>query len=124
LLLKTGSNIYGEKWPLTVDMWGDHVSAIHSYLLVPFIAIFGSQVFAYRFGIILAGFIAAGLALWWLYQQTKNKLLVCMAAALWAISPWSIVMSRASSSVVIDSMVLALLVLVASQVYWQAALAS
>ncbi len=121
LLLKSGSNIYGEKWPLTVDMWGDHVSAIHSYVLVPFIAFFGSQVTSYRAGIIVTGLIAAGLALWWLYRQTRNKLLVLIAAVLWAVSPWSIVMSRASSSVIVDSMVLALLVLVATTVFWNAA---
>lgn len=121
LLLQNAKNIYGEKWPLTVDMWGDHVSAIHSYLLVPFISVFGANAFAFRFGIVMAGIVGALLALKWLYLQTKSSLLVILTAALWAISPWSIVMSRASSSVIIDAMVLALLVLIATQVLWRAA---
>lgn len=121
LLLKSGSNIYGEKWPLTVDMWGDHVSAIHSYVLVPFIALFGAQTAAFRTGIIVCGLVAAGFALHWLYRQTQNKLLTLLAAAMLALSPWAIVMSRASSSVIVDSAVLSLLVVVATAVFMKAA---
>ncbi len=121
LLLKSGSNIYGEKWPLTVDMWGDHVSAIHSYVLVPFIALLGTNTFAFRTSIIACGLIAAGLALYWLYKQTQSKLLTLLAAIMLAVSPWAVVMSRASSSVLVDSAVLGLLVVVATGVFQRAA---
>lgn len=121
LLLQNGANIYGEKWPLTVDMWGDHVSAIHSYVLVPFIALFGAHTAAFRSGIIVMGILAAFIAAWWLYRQTKNVLLVLLAAIMMAVSPWAIVMSRASSSVMVDSFVLALFILVVSQVISSAA---
>lgn len=121
LLLKNGANIYGEKWPLTVDMWGDHVSAIHSYVLIPFIALLGTNTAAFRTGIITAGVLAAVVVGWWLYRQTRNALLVLLMAVMVALSPWAIVMSRASSSVMIDSLVLAVMVLVFSQVVSRAA---
>jgi hypothetical protein len=41
LLAEQGTNLYNEKFPLTVDMWGEHVSAAHSYWAVPFISLFG-----------------------------------------------------------------------------------
>jgi hypothetical protein len=121
LLLKNGANIYGERFPLTVDMWGDHVSAIHSYFLVPFIAMLGTHTAAFRTGIVVAGILAAVVVGWWLYRQTKNALLVLLMAVMVALSPWTIVMSRASSSVMIDTLVLAVLVVVFSQVVSRAA---
>lgn len=121
LLLKNGANIYGESLPLTVDMWGDHVSAIHSYFLVPFIALFGSHTAAFRTGIISAGIVAALVVGWWLYRQTKNALLVLLMAVMVSLSPWTIVMSRASSSVIIDGLVLGLFVAVFSSVVVRAA---
>lgn len=116
LLMKDQTNIYGQKWPLTVDMWGDQVPAIHSYVLVPFIKLFGVNTFAFRSGIVSMGILAAVVVLYWLYRQTKNEKLVLLMGLMIAMSPWAIVMSRASSSVMIDSFALALLVLVDSVV--------
>lgn len=106
LMLEDGVNIYGERWPLTVDMWGDNVSAIHSYVLMPWIAIFGPSITVYRWGIVFWSLITMALAAFFMFRLTKREPIAWLTAALFAASPWNMVMSRASSSVIIDTAVL------------------
>lgn len=106
LMLEDGVNIYGHRWPLTVDMWGDNVSAIHSYVLMPWIALFGPSIAVFRWGIVFWSLVSMVLAAVFVYRITKREQIAWLTAALFAFSPWNIVMSRASSSVIIDTAVL------------------
>jgi len=108
LLLKRGTNIYGEYWPLTVDMWGDYVSAVHSYMIVPFIALFGVSTWAFRLTFVFFSLSSMAIACYFMWQLSKNKQLVLGTAALFALSVWNIVMTRASSTVIIDTVALLL----------------
>lgn len=109
LLKDIGTNIYGERWPLSVDMWGDHVSASHSYAAIPFFWLLGVNEFAFRSVTVvfsLLTLLGGSLLIW---QLTKRKVVVLVFALLFAISPWNLVMTRASSTVIIDTFVLVIL---------------
>ncbi len=112
LLLKRGTNIYGEHWPLTVDMWGDHVSAVHSYMIVPFIALFGVHTWAFRLTFVFFSMVCLGLAAYFMWQLSRSQKLVLGTVALFSLSVWNIVMTRASSTVIIDTAILLLVCVV------------
>lgn len=105
LLKDTGRNIYGERFPLSVDMWGDHVPAIHSYVIIPFITLFGANEFGFRITFVVLSLLSMALAGWLLWRWTDSRAAVVVFAALFAVSPWSLIMTRASSSVVLDTLV-------------------
>lgn len=102
LLLDQGSNIYQDRWPLTVDMWGDHVSAAHSYFAAIFIQLFGLSVASFRFTTVFFSLATLAVTAGFLYRVTKKWPIVLIFATLFALSPWNIIMARASSTVIID----------------------
>ncbi|MDO5561733.1 MAG: hypothetical protein Q4G02_03115 [bacterium] len=111
LLTESAQNIYGQKWPLTVDMWGDYVTSWHSWFMGISARLFGNNTFAYRLPTTTAAVLTMILICWWLYRLTKNKLTVVLFALLFATSQWSLVMSRASSSTTLESLAIILVLL-------------
>lgn len=105
LMQKFGENIYGEKWSLTVDMWGDHVSSFHPYILSFFLNFLPANTANFRLPFAIASIMTSILAGWLLWRWTKNQFLILIFMLLFAFSPWNIVMTRASSSVIFDSLV-------------------
>jgi len=115
LLKETGASISGERLPLSVDMWGEQVPALHSYALIPWITIFGVNTFAFRFGIVVFSVVSIPLLGWIVWKLSRSGGAALLAGLLYAVSNWSLVMSRASSTVIIDGFVV--LVLIAACVY-------
>ena len=111
LLTESAQNIYGQKWPLSVDMWGDYVTSWHSWAMGIAARIFGNNTFSYRLPTVAASLLIMFLICWWLYRLTKNKLTVIIFALLFATSEWSLIMSRASSSTIIESLAIILILL-------------
>ncbi len=116
LLSQTGKNIYGEFLPLTVDMWGEQVTATHSYVIAALIPIFGVNYFTFRLAIVIFGLIMMILAGVFLYWLTKNKLITSIFLLLMATSQWSIIMNRASSTIAIDVVMMLITLMVFYQV--------
>ncbi len=108
LLLKQGVNIYGQHWPIDVNILGDYVSAMNAYLLVPFVKLFGLRTFAIRFLPVLASLATLVLGSTVVFRLTKNSVITGIFAILFAVSPWNIIMSRASSIVILDAFFLLL----------------
>ncbi len=108
-LLKTaGTNIYGERWPLSVDMWGDYVTSFHSFAIVPFYTLFGVNYFAARLTFATAALLCLGLSAWLVYRITGKLSVAAISTWLFATSQWNIIMTRASSTVVLDSVAILL----------------
>lgn len=103
MLLHDGTNMYGEKWPLTVDMFGDFVSALPSYFTVPAVALMGLNVAALRVttGMFAVFTLIVSAAL--VYKLTHKLPIAFGFAVLFALSPWNILYARASSGVIIDA---------------------
>ncbi|MCM1342892.1 MAG: glycosyltransferase family 39 protein [Muribaculaceae bacterium] len=92
-LLHYGMDSAGYRFPVYLTTWGSGTSALNTYLMIPFMAVFGAKIWVIR----LPQVIVACLTLWVTYLLVKR--LFCEKAALCAlfllaISPWHIGMSR------------------------------
>ncbi len=96
-ILKTGKDDNGNMFPLYVDIFGDNSpSGYHVLTTIP-VAIFGLSEFAVR----LPGAIIGALSIFAIYFLSyalfKNRKVAVLSAFLLSVSPWHIILSRASS---------------------------
>lgn len=92
-LLHYGMDSAGYRFPVYLTTWGSGMSALNTYLMIPFVALFGLKVWAIR----LPQVIIACLTLWVVYLLVKRlfgEIPALCALFLLAISPWHIGMSR------------------------------
>lgn len=92
-LLHYGMDSAGYRFPVYLTVWGSGQSALNAYLMIPFIALFGPEIWAIR----LPQVIVACLTLWVTYltvRRLTNETAALCALFLLAISPWHIAMSR------------------------------
>ena len=102
-LLKTSSDEYGNRFPLSIRSFNDYKPPLYVYATIPSIALFGKNEFAIRFPSAFVGTLSI-LATFLLIQQLlnfrreKNSLHYCIIALLisflLAVSPWHLHFSR------------------------------
>lgn len=92
-LLTTASDSFGYRLPVYLTAWGSGMNALESYLMVPFVALFGLEVWVIRLPMLLAGILSL-VAIYKLCQNFwgTNKALV--ALFIFSIMPWHIMLSR------------------------------
>lgn len=102
LLLHTGKNINGQKWPIDIDYYGDFRPAINSYLTAVSISIMDLNVFSTRLpaalfstGLILLTYVFATLLF-------RNRKIGALSAFLVAVSPYGVIFGRSSADAAID----------------------
>ncbi len=100
-ILETSKDEDGRIFPLTLHSLIDPKPAIYSYLQIPFIALLGSSVLAARLPAALFGTASIFLAYYLLKKMAKEKIGLIVALLL-AISPWHIVVSRATQEVILS----------------------
>ena len=100
-LYSTGKDQWGHPWPLVLESFGDFKAPLYSYLAIPFIWVFGISKFAIRLPNALLGTAAIYVVFLLTSQFMKefkleigNWKLEIITAALLAISPWHVMMSR------------------------------
>lgn len=101
-LLKTGKDEWGKSWPISITSFGDQKLPGYIYTLIPFIAVFGLEIWAVRLPSLLSGLIVIigmGLIAMQLAKLAKRSLnwqLIASFAVmtLIAISPWHMHFSR------------------------------
>lgn len=103
-ILKTGKDEYGTKFPILLRAYDDWRPALYVYLVIPFVALFDLNVFAVRLpSVILSTFSI--ISVYFLIRELsknhkssiinhKSEALSLLSAALLAISPWHIYISR------------------------------
>jgi len=100
-LMKIGKDENGNFLPLYVDSFGDQCPAGYFYLTIPAIKFFGLNEFATRFPSAFFGILAVLLTYFLVKEIFKNSStanrLALISAMLLTISPWHIVISRATS---------------------------
>jgi len=100
-LLLTGKDENGNSFPLYIDMFGDNRPSGYHYLTIIPIMVFGLTEFSTRFPGALIGSLTV-FAMYLLANTIfKNKTVGLLSAFLVAVSPWHIVLSRASGEAVI-----------------------
>ena len=100
-LLKTGRDQNGNPHPLTIDQFGDFRPAGYHYLDIPFIKALGLNTLAVRLPSALFGIATVLLMYFFVYELFSNSPLALACAAGIAISPWHIIISRATSESVV-----------------------
>ena len=91
-ILKCGIDRHGKVYPIHFISWGSGQNVLYSYLMIPFIAIFGLTKFAVRLPMAIVGCIS--LIITYKLLKRHNKNLAIIGLAILAICPWHIMKSR------------------------------
>ncbi|OWY70959.1 hypothetical protein B7486_15300 [cyanobacterium TDX16] len=92
-LLKTGRDHDGASWPIFFRAFGDYHPGPYVYTIIPFEAVLGLRVLAARLPAALIGIAGVPLA-YLLVRKRYGNSAGLLAAALLAISPWHVHLSR------------------------------
>lgn len=93
-LLKTGHTMTGEAWPIfSTRGIGDYPTMLFFYTLLPIQAVFGLDVWTTRLPSALAGIASVWLA-WDVGSRLFDRRTGLLAAALIALNPWHLLLSR------------------------------
>jgi len=92
-LLHYGVDSWGYPFPVYLETWGSGMSALNSYLMIPFLAVFGTHTWVIR----LPQFIASCFTLPVIYKllcRTVNQDAALTGLLYLAVCPWSIMYAR------------------------------
>ncbi len=92
-LLHYGVDSSLHPWPVYLTAWGSGMNALESYLMLPFLALFGVKTWVIRLPQLLLGLssVPAAFLLGRRFSGTRGGL---CAAAMVALCPWHILLSR------------------------------
>ncbi len=96
-LLLTGRDEYGKFLPLILKSFGDYKGAVYAYLDIPFIKFLGLTELAVRLPSAIFGVLLVGLSFLVIRKLTQDESLALITAALMAISPLAVFLSRVQS---------------------------
>ncbi len=100
-LLLTGKDDNGHKFPLYIDIFGDNRPSGYHYLDILPVKFFGLNEFSTRLPGALFGVFSV-IAIFVLTNSIfKNKKISLISAFLLAVSPWNVLLSRASAETII-----------------------
>ncbi len=92
-LLHYGMDSAGYRFPVYLTVWGSGMSALNTYLMIPFMALFGPHIWVIRLPQVIVGCFS----LWVTYlavRRLANETAALCALFLLAVSPWHIGLSR------------------------------
>lgn len=92
-MLRYGIDSAGYRFPVYLFAWGSGMSALNTYLMMPFMALFGPQIWVIR----MPQLIVAVLTLWVAYllmRELFHEKIALLALFLLAVCPWHVMMSR------------------------------
>jgi 4-amino-4-deoxy-L-arabinose transferase-like glycosyltransferase len=94
-LKETGKDEYGASFPIILRSFDDYKPALYAYFVIPFIFLFGLDVFAVRLVSALFG-IATVVIVYFILKELieGRKSIPLLASFILAISPWHIQFSR------------------------------
>ena len=92
-LLLHATDSYGYRLPVYLTAWGSGMNALESYLMIPFVAIFGLHVWVIRLPMLLVGLLSL-VAGYYLVRRFSSECMALAATLLLAISPWHVMLSR------------------------------
>lgn len=92
-LANYGTDCFGYHFPVYNTSWGSGMSALYSWLSIPFIKLFGLNMWSMRMAQALLGIISL-LVLYLLMKKVTNDKIALVTLFVFTISPWHIVMVR------------------------------
>ncbi|MCR4902205.1 MAG: glycosyltransferase family 39 protein [Butyrivibrio sp.] len=92
-LINYGHDSHGYTMPVYFETWGSGMSAMQIYLMVPCVALFGLSSFSIRIPQAVLGCLTL-VAFYFFMKRIRNEKTALIGAAIFAIIPWHIMMSR------------------------------
>jgi len=101
-IVKTGSDIFGNRLPLYIDKFGDYRPAGIFYIVGLVTSIFGLNDFTIRFPVAVIGSLTIISLYFLVLLLFNNRKIALLSSFLLTISPWHIVASRSTSESIIS----------------------
>ncbi|MFA5750291.1 MAG: glycosyltransferase family 39 protein, partial [Candidatus Shapirobacteria bacterium] len=95
-IMETGKDEFGQKYPIFFRSFTTFQAPIYIYLLIPVYKVLGMSVFSTRLLSAMAGMVGIWFSFWLVKNLSKKTNLALITVLLLAISPWTIIFSRAS----------------------------
>lgn len=92
-ILKYGMDTAGYKYPVYLTAWGSGMNALESYLMMPFIALFGLKVWVIRLPQVIAAILSLP-AVYSLVKALVDRKAAMLSMLMLAVCPWHIILSR------------------------------
>ncbi len=92
-LLHYGIDSFGNPFPVYFVSWGSGMNVLESYLMIPFIAVFGLKEWVIRLPQLIVAFFSMPV-FYQLLRRLYNDKAALLGLFFLAISPWHILMSR------------------------------
>lgn len=92
-LLNYGIDSAGYHNPVYLTAWGDGMNALESYLMIPFIALFGLNDWVIRLPQLIVAVLSLP-AMFGVCRRTYNDNIALLSMFIMAICPWHIILSR------------------------------
>lgn len=92
-LANYGTDCFGYHFPVYNTSWGSGMSALYSWLSIPFIKLFGLNMWSMRISQALLGIVSL-FVIYLLMKKVTNEKIAMITLFLFVISPWHIVMVR------------------------------
>jgi 4-amino-4-deoxy-L-arabinose transferase-like glycosyltransferase len=93
-ILKTGRDEFGKPFPIVFRSLTDFKTPIYTYLIIPFIPLFGLNTFTVRFPSFFFSILTIPILYFLVKELSGNKNLALTSSLLLAISPWHILFGR------------------------------
>jgi 4-amino-4-deoxy-L-arabinose transferase-like glycosyltransferase len=104
-ILKTGKDEHGSFLPISLRSFGDWKPPLQTYLMIPFIRMFGLNEIAVRLPSAILGILVSLVTYLLIFEifrdRKKNTKIALLSAFLISISPWVILQSRSAMLVMV-----------------------
>ncbi len=92
-LLRDGMDTAGYRFPVYLTAWGSGMNALETYLMLPFVALFGLKTWVIRLPQLLTGILSLP-ALYGVVRCVRDEKQARVTMLLLAICPWHVLLSR------------------------------
>ena len=92
-LLHGGMDTAGYRFPVYLTAWGSGMNALESYLMLPFIAVFGLKTWVIRLPQLLTGLLSLPAA-YGVARRARDERQALVTMLLLAVCPWHVLLSR------------------------------
>ena len=93
-LMRTGADSFGYHLPVYLTTWGSGMNALSSYLMIPWIALFGNNIWCVRIPQAILASIAIAACFLLVKKITSDNKAALISMFVLAINPWHFMMSR------------------------------
>ena len=92
-LLRDGMDTAGYPFPVYLTAWGSGMNALETYLMLPFVAVFGLKTWTIRLPQLLTGVLSLP-AMYGVVRRMRSETQALLTMLLMAICPWHVLLSR------------------------------